>query len=76
MVEEPSTIIYPPSESQGGWRYLGEDDEVRSSAGMDPAKLALVFERQHPSERTKAVPLWGRIGCCTKWRETDFMVAL
>jgi CubicO group peptidase (beta-lactamase class C family) len=47
MVEKQGTMIYPPPESQGGWRYLEGDDAVRSDAGMDPAKLDLVFERQH-----------------------------
>ncbi len=33
---------YPPPESQGGWRWLADPDEVRSLAGMDPARLDLM----------------------------------
>jgi len=31
---------FPPAESRGGWRMLGEPDEVRNLGGMDPEKLA------------------------------------
>lgn len=37
---------YPPSESKGGWRWLGAEDEVRSLAGMDAEKLELAFQEQ------------------------------
>jgi CubicO group peptidase (beta-lactamase class C family) len=47
----PGEVYYPPPESQGGWRYLGGDDEVRSVAHMDPEKLGRAFEGQHA--------LWG-----------------
>jgi CubicO group peptidase (beta-lactamase class C family) len=30
---------FPPPESQGGWRRLSVPAEIRSAAGMDPAKL-------------------------------------
>ncbi|HOW73656.1 MAG TPA: serine hydrolase [Candidatus Paceibacterota bacterium] len=30
---------YPPPESAGGWRTLGNPDEIRRLAGADPAKL-------------------------------------
>jgi CubicO group peptidase (beta-lactamase class C family) len=30
---------FPPSESQSGWRKLDEPEEIRTTAGMDPAKL-------------------------------------
>jgi len=30
---------FPPPESQGGWRRLSAPEEIRSVAGMDPAKL-------------------------------------
>lgn len=33
---------YPPSESGGGWRRCGSDDEVRNNAGMDPQRLRLI----------------------------------
>jgi CubicO group peptidase (beta-lactamase class C family) len=33
---------YPPSESAGGWRRCGSDDEIRKNAGMDPERLRLV----------------------------------
>jgi CubicO group peptidase (beta-lactamase class C family) len=37
---------YPPPESQGGWRWLREPEEVRSVAGMDPDRLDLVQREQ------------------------------
>ena len=37
---------YPPPESQGGWRWLKEPDEVRAVAGMDPEKLDLVRQAE------------------------------
>src|SRR5580704_13132776 len=33
---------YPPSESAGGWRRCGNDDEVRNKAGMDPQQLRFI----------------------------------
>ena len=30
---------FPPSESQGGWRKLDEPEDIRRTAGVDPAKL-------------------------------------
>lgn len=30
---------FPPSESQGGWRQLDDDTEIRNTAEMDPKKL-------------------------------------
>jgi CubicO group peptidase (beta-lactamase class C family) len=35
---------FPPSESKGGWRHAKSDDEIRSTAGMDPRKLAELRE--------------------------------
>ena len=37
---------YPPPESQGGWRWLDEPEEVHALAGMDPEELDLVRRRQ------------------------------
>jgi CubicO group peptidase (beta-lactamase class C family) len=37
---------YPPPESQGGWRCLTTDEQVRQVAGMNPAKLELVRQLQ------------------------------
>jgi len=39
-------VYYPPPESQGGWRYLSTDDQVRQMTGMDAAKLELAREAQ------------------------------
>jgi len=39
-------VYYPPPESQGGWRYLATDEQVRQVAGMDAAKLELAREAQ------------------------------
>jgi len=36
------TTYFPPPESEGGWRYLLRDEDVRSIAGMDPEKLHLL----------------------------------
>lgn len=41
-----SETYFPPSESQGGWRWLDTPDEVRTQAGMDADQLAQVFELQ------------------------------
>jgi len=30
---------FPPPESQGGWRKLGDPDDIRRLGGMDPGKL-------------------------------------
>ena len=37
---------YPSPESEGGWRWLQEPDEVRTVAGMDPDKLDLVRQNE------------------------------
>lgn len=37
---------FPPPESQGGWRHLTTDDDVRRLAGMDPKRLELI-RREH-----------------------------
>jgi len=37
---------YPPPESQGGWRWLGEPDQVRGLAGMDPDALERLRQKQ------------------------------
>jgi CubicO group peptidase (beta-lactamase class C family) len=37
---------YPPPESEGGWHYLVEPEEVRAIAGMDPEHLDLVRRRE------------------------------
>lgn len=42
---EPTTY-YPPPESQGGWRWLQEPDEVRTLASMNPDQLDLLRQRQ------------------------------
>jgi CubicO group peptidase (beta-lactamase class C family) len=44
-------VYAPPPESQGGWRTLESEGDVRSIAHMDPHRLARAFERQHA--------LWG-----------------
>ena len=36
---------FPPPESAGGWRRLDDRDEIRQTAGMDPAKLDALKER-------------------------------
>lgn len=36
---EMTDSYYPPSESGGGWRELGNASEVREIAGMDPRRL-------------------------------------
>lgn len=33
---------FPPSESEGGWRTLDQPDAIRSRAGMNPEKLAVL----------------------------------
>ena len=35
---------FPPPESAGGWRTLGEPDDIRRLAGVDPAKLGALKE--------------------------------
>jgi len=37
---------YPPSESLGGWRRCGNDDDIRNKAGMDPRRLHLIAQAQ------------------------------
>jgi CubicO group peptidase (beta-lactamase class C family) len=37
---------YPPPESNGGWRWLQEPDEVLTVAGMDPDRLELVRQNE------------------------------
>lgn len=34
-----ATDYFPPPESHGGWRKLENPDDIRRTAGMDPAKL-------------------------------------
>ena len=37
---------YPPPESEGGWRCIEAQEEIRTLAGMDPQKLELVRQEQ------------------------------
>src|SRR5437763_582500 len=41
-----TATYYPPPESQGGWRWLKEPEEIRSLAGMDPDRLARIGQEQ------------------------------
>ena len=41
---DESVTYFPPPESQGGWRSLNSADEIRTTAGMDPAKLDALKE--------------------------------
>lgn len=41
-----SEIYYPPPESEGGWRWLDEPEEVRELGKMDPERLDLVRQEQ------------------------------
>jgi CubicO group peptidase (beta-lactamase class C family) len=44
---------FPPPESNGGWRWLMEGDQVRSLGGMDPIKLERLRKAQedaHPGD--------------------------
>ncbi len=36
----PPVFYFPPPESQGGWRTLEAEEEIRTIAGMDPAGIA------------------------------------
>jgi CubicO group peptidase (beta-lactamase class C family) len=45
-VSAETPIYYPPPESQGGWRYLTTDEQIRQMAGMDPEQLELVRQIQ------------------------------
>ncbi len=38
------TAYFPPPESAGGWRKVATSEEIRSSAGMDPAKVRALGE--------------------------------
>ena len=42
---------YPPPESEGGWRFLTSNDDVRKLAGMDAHKIEQLFELQSFSFR-------------------------
>ena len=41
---DTSTDYFPPPESAGGWRRLDDRDDIRGTAGMDPAKLDALKE--------------------------------
>jgi len=41
-----TNTYYPPPESEGGWRWLRQPEEVRDVAGMDPDRLELVRQGQ------------------------------
>jgi CubicO group peptidase (beta-lactamase class C family) len=45
-MESASKVYFPPPESRGGWRYVTSDKEVRSLAGMDADRLAIVDSAQ------------------------------
>ena len=47
MSTSPVEPYSPPPESQGGWRFLENDEEVRSIGGMDPERLDRVLEGQY-----------------------------
>ena len=50
-----------PPESRGGWCWLGEADEVRGIAGMDPERLDQVYTRQqsiHGGDSWSIVIIW------------------
>jgi len=42
---------FPPPESEGGWRKIEKEDEVRAIAGMDPVKLASLRQWLLASDR-------------------------
>ncbi len=46
MPESDQAVYYPPPESQGGWRYLKDPDEILSVAQMDPDRLEQVRQEQ------------------------------
>ncbi len=39
-----SSTYFPPTEREGGWRWVKSDDEVRSVGGMDPGRLEYACE--------------------------------
>lgn len=41
-----AATYYPPPESEGGWRYLEDAEQIRTLAGMDPDRLDVVRDRQ------------------------------
>ncbi len=47
----PAREYFPPPESAGGWRTLGDADSIRRDAGMDPAKLAKLREWLRESDQ-------------------------
>jgi CubicO group peptidase (beta-lactamase class C family) len=42
--DREATIYFPPKESEGGWRKLQSEEEIRRVAGMDPVKLEALRE--------------------------------
>jgi CubicO group peptidase (beta-lactamase class C family) len=57
-----SGAYFPPPESQGGWRALTSPDDIRTRAGMDPARLAQLKEWLLASDRRNFAALIIRNG--------------
>ena len=77
---------YPSPESQGGWRWLGRPDDVRTVAGMDAPKLEQLFElptdmfafEGYKSNRCYVIPsldlVVARVGSGPpRWHEQEFI---
>ena len=44
LVAAGAGVYFPPPDSEGGWRTLQSQRQIREVAGMDPAKLDYAFE--------------------------------
>lgn len=44
--DRSQTPYFPPPESQGGWRFCGDEAAIRKEGGMDPQRLDQVYRLQ------------------------------
>jgi CubicO group peptidase (beta-lactamase class C family) len=67
----PATVYFPPPESHGGWRWLGNADEIRVHAGMDAARLEGVGELHDRSGATCSVVIIRNGYLVAEWHENS-----
>jgi CubicO group peptidase (beta-lactamase class C family) len=68
----PPASYYPARESEGGWRWLRSDDQIRSVGGMDPEKLQLACELHERYEGPSSAVIIRNGYLVAEWYENNW----